>query len=177
MLTIEMAQARADLNKLENDFNRNQELFNRNLISKEEFQTVRFQYDAQKAAFEKARLNLAYTIIRAPISGVIATRYIKVGNMVNTNQQLFKIVDFDPLIARLYIPEVDVDKVRVGLNAETDFGCDQRNGVRRLGDSYQPDRGFADRDGKSDGCRHGQREFSEAGHVRPHPGFVRYPQK
>lgn len=118
MLAIEVQQAQADINKLQNDFNRSKELYDKNLISKEEFENVRFQYEAQKAASKKARLNLEYTTIRAPISGVVAARYIKVGNMVNANQQVFRIVDFDPLIARLYVPEVDIHKVKPGQKAE-----------------------------------------------------------
>lgn len=127
MLAIEVQQAEADINKLENDFNRSKELFQKNLISKEEFENVRFQYEAQKAAFERAKLNLEYTTIRAPISGVVANRYIKVGNMVNVNQQLFRIVDFDPLIAKLYVPEVDIHKVQLGQKAQ--LTLDATNGT------------------------------------------------
>jgi len=127
MLSIEVQQAEADINKLQNDFNRSKELFEKNLISKEEFENVRFQYEAQKAAFEKAKLNLEYTTIRASISGVVAARYIKVGNMVNANQQVFRIVDFDPLIARLYVPEVDIHKVNLGQKAQ--LTLDATNGT------------------------------------------------
>ncbi len=127
MLTIEVQQAQADINKLANDFNRNKELFGKNLISKEEFQNVRFQYEAQKAQFDKAKLNLEYTSIKAPISGIVAARYIKNGNMVKLNQPVFKIVDFDPLIALLYVPEVDIHKIKLGQKAE--IRLDATNGT------------------------------------------------
>lgn len=127
MLAIEVDKARADLNKLENDFQRDKELFQKNLISKEEFQNTRFQFDAQKAAFEKARLNLEYASIRAPITGVVATRYIKTGNMVNLNQPVFKIVDFKHLIANLFVPEVEIHKIQPGQRANLSF--DASNGT------------------------------------------------
>ena len=135
MLAIEVQQAQADINKLENDFNRNKELFGKNLISKEEFQNVRFQYDAQKAQFDKAKLNLEYTSIKAPISGVVAARYIKNGNMVNLNQPVFKIVDFDPLIALLYVPEVDIHKIKPGQKAE--ISLDATNGTAYQGSVWR----------------------------------------
>ena len=135
MLAIEVQQAQADINKLENDFNRNKELFGKNLISKEEFQNVRFQYEAQKALFDKAKLNLEYTSIKAPISGVIAARYIKNGNMVNLNQPVFKIVDFDPLIALLYVPEVDIHKIKPGQKAE--ISLDATNGTAYQGSVWR----------------------------------------
>ncbi|MFQ5750568.1 MAG: efflux RND transporter periplasmic adaptor subunit [bacterium] len=127
MLAIELQKAKADLNKLENDFQRNKELFQKNLISKEEFQNVRFQYEAQKAAFEKAKLNLKYASIRAPIAGVVAKRHIKTGNMVNLNQPVFKIVDFEHLIANLFVPEVEIRKIKIGQRAELNF--DASNGT------------------------------------------------
>lgn len=126
MLRIDLQQTQADLNKLQNDFDRNQELFKKRLISKEEFQNVRFQFEAQKAALEKARLNLNYATIHAPISGVIAKRHIKPGNMVNQNQPLFRIVDFNHLIANLFVPEVDIQKVQIGQKALLKF--DATNG-------------------------------------------------
>jgi len=135
MLAIEVQQAQADINKLQNDFNRNKELFGKNLISKEEFQNVRFQYEAQKAQFDKAKLNLEYTSIKAPISGVVAERYIKNGNMVNLNQPVFKIVDFDPLIALLYVPEVDIHKIKLGQKAE--ISLDATNGTAYRGSVWR----------------------------------------
>jgi len=135
MLAIEVQQAQADINKLQNDFNRNKELFAKNLISKEEFQNVRFQYDAQKAQFDKAKLNLEYTSIKAPISGVVAARYIKNGNMVNLNQPVFKIVNFNPLIALLYVPEVDIHKIKLGQKAE--ISLDATNGTAYQGSVWR----------------------------------------
>lgn len=135
MLAIEVQQAQADINKLENDFNRNKELFGKNLISKEEFQNVRFQYEAQKAQFDKAKLNLEYTSIKAPISGVVAARYIKNGNMVNLNQPVFKIVNFNPLIALLYVPEVDIHKIKLGQKAE--ISLDATNGTAYQGSVWR----------------------------------------
>ncbi|MFQ5709676.1 MAG: efflux RND transporter periplasmic adaptor subunit [bacterium] len=121
MLAIEVQKAGADLNKLQNDFERSKELFQRNLISKQEFQNARFQLEAQQAAFEAARLNLEYASIRAPISGVVATRYIKTGNMINLNAPLFKVVDFDHLIANLFVPEAEIRKIKRGQPVELSF--------------------------------------------------------
>ncbi len=145
MLAIEVQQAQADINKLQNDFNRNKELFGKNLISKEEFQNVGFQYEAQKAQFDKAKLNLEYTSIKAPISGVVAARYIKNGNMVNLNQPVFKIVDFDPLIAVVFVPEVDIHKIKLGQKAEISLdatnGTAYRGSVWRISPIVDPESG------------------------------------
>jgi membrane fusion protein (multidrug efflux system) len=138
MLSVDMDGSQADLDKLENDFQRNKELFEKNLISKEEFQSVRFQYESQQAAFEKAKLNFEYASIRAPISGVIAARHIKTGNMVAINEAVFKIVDFQHLIANLFVPEVEIHKIKLGQEAELHFDANSGIAVRGYVERISP---------------------------------------
>jgi membrane fusion protein (multidrug efflux system) len=113
-LAVQLAQAEANLNKLESDFRRNEELFNKKLVSAEVYQRAKFEYESQKAAFEMTKLDHDYASIRAPISGVVAQRMIKVGNMVLPNTPTFRITDFDPLLAVLHVPEREMSKLRVG---------------------------------------------------------------
>ncbi len=113
-LAVQLAQAEANLHKLENDFHRNEELFDKKLVSAEVYQRAKFEYESQKAAFEMARLDHDYAVIRAPISGVVAERMIKVGNMVLPNTPTFRVTDFDPLLAVLHVPEREMSKLRVG---------------------------------------------------------------
>jgi membrane fusion protein (multidrug efflux system) len=113
-ISVQMEQATANLRKLENEFQRSQELYDENLISLQEFQRVKYEYEHQKATYDLARLDLEYTSIRAPISGVVAERLIKVGNMVLPNQAVFQVTDLDPLLAVLHVPERQIGKLRVG---------------------------------------------------------------
>lgn len=111
-LEIEAARAKATMDRLYNDYQRNKELFERNLVSAEQFDNSKFEYEAQKAAHELAQLKLEHTKIKAPINGVVSQRLIKVGNMVNTDQEVFKITDFDPLLAVLHVPEHEMNKLQ-----------------------------------------------------------------
>ncbi len=117
-LKLQVDQARASLDRLENEFNRSEELFSKKLISTETYQQAKYNLDVQKAAFKLVELDLNYTSIRAPISGVIAQRLIKVGNMVGLNQPVFRITGMDTLLAVLYVPEKHLEKFRVGQKAE-----------------------------------------------------------
>jgi membrane fusion protein (multidrug efflux system) len=113
-ITVQLAQAAANLRKLEDDYDRSKELFDANLISAQEFQRVKYEYEHQRAAYDLAKLDLDYTSIRAPIGGVVAQRMIKIGNMVLANQATFRVTDLDPLLAVLHVPERQIDKLRVG---------------------------------------------------------------
>jgi len=113
-LAVQLAQAEANLRKLENDFHRHEELFNKKLVSAEVYQRAKFEYESQKAAFDMVKLEYDYSAIRAPISGVVAERMIKVGNMVLPNTPTFRVTDFDPLLAVLHVPEREMGKLRAG---------------------------------------------------------------
>src|SRR5262245_54646077 len=113
-LRFEMQQSEANLRKLEREYNRNLELFNRKLVSAVAVDNVRYEMEALKAASDLAKLNLGYTEIRAPIAGVVSTRHIKVGNTINVNDPTFQITDLEPLIAEVHIPEREFAKLRSG---------------------------------------------------------------
>lgn len=110
-------QTEARLRKLENELKRASELHQRDLISTDEYERIRFDTEAQRAAYDLARLDLAHTEIRAPIAGVVADRMVKVGNLVTQNQPLFMIDDFDPLWAVLHVPERELNLLDAGQKA------------------------------------------------------------
>src|SRR5690606_38473934 len=87
----EVATAQDTLQRLEQDFNRSREMYARSLISSEAFERAKFEFDAQRAQFALAQLELSYTEITAPITGVVSERMIKVGNMVNAQNAVFVI--------------------------------------------------------------------------------------
>jgi membrane fusion protein (multidrug efflux system) len=117
-LRLEVAEAKANLAKLERDFQRNLELQKRGLIGSAAFDDLRYQLDAERAVHDLAALQLSYTEIRAPIDGVVAERKVKVGNTLMPNDPLFTITKPEPLIAHVHVPERELAKLAVGQQAE-----------------------------------------------------------
>jgi membrane fusion protein (multidrug efflux system) len=117
-ISVELTQARANLNRLESNYQRNKDLHAKQLVSTEVFQQSKYEYEQQQAAYELAELNLKYASIRTPISGVISERLIKVGNMILPNQPVFHVTGLNPLIAVLYVPEGQLKRLREGLKAQ-----------------------------------------------------------
>jgi len=109
---IEVNRAKAELDRLESEYQRNKNLFERDLISAEAYQNAKFEYESQKATYDLALLNFENTSVRSPISGVISMRYVKAGNMVTTDQQLYRVTDFSPLQAILHVPEHEMSKIK-----------------------------------------------------------------
>ncbi|NGP86839.1 efflux RND transporter periplasmic adaptor subunit [Fodinibius halophilus] len=117
-LRLEAQQAKATMDRLKNELNRKKELYQKELISAQEFENAKYEFQAQKSSYELAQLQLNYTQITAPINGIISDRMIKVGNMINSDQEVFQITDFDPLLAVLDIPEHEMNKLNKGQSAK-----------------------------------------------------------
>jgi membrane fusion protein (multidrug efflux system) len=104
-LRLELDQSQANLHKLQRDFERNVDLKEKGLISTGDFDKIRYDLEALEASYNLARLELDYTQIRAPISGVVSDRFVRLGNTVSANESVFRVTSFDPLVAYLHIPE------------------------------------------------------------------------
>lgn len=115
---LSVTQAQANLRKVENDFKRQTELFNRKLIGSDVFERVKFELETQRASFDIAQLELSYTAIRAPISGMVSQRMVKLGNQIQLGQTLFRIDDFDPLEAKVAVPEREMQSIKAGQDVQ-----------------------------------------------------------
>lgn len=109
-----LAEERAKLNYLQqkSDFDRMEAMFNKDLLSKEEFEKARFATEGLKVDWEQAQLNYSYTKIKSPISGVIGDRLIKMGDRVQPSNKLFTVINTDEMIAVVYAPEKELDNIR-----------------------------------------------------------------
>ena len=111
---LAVAQAEAQLRKLENNYRRAQQLVAQQLISAGEVDQMRYDLENARAQHQMAKLELSYTTVVAPISGVVASRDIKPGNFVQINSPIFRIVDSERLEATLNVPEREIAKLRAG---------------------------------------------------------------
>jgi membrane fusion protein (multidrug efflux system) len=112
---LEMERARAAVRKLENNYRRSKELLASKLVSAEASEQIRYDLESARAGYELAQLELSHTNIVAPISGVIAQRMIKPGNLIALNAPAFRIVDISRLEAVLNVPERELATLKAGM--------------------------------------------------------------
>ena len=101
--------------KLENNFRRSQELAAQKLVSVEASEQIRYDLESARASYELAKLELSYTNITAPISGVVAQRMVKPGNLIALNAPVFRIVNNSHLEGVLNAPERELERLKAGL--------------------------------------------------------------
>jgi RND family efflux transporter MFP subunit len=77
-------------------------------IKSAQLATAKANVSAAKAALARAELDLGYTEIRAPISGIVGRRLVDPGNLVQTEQTLLaRIHSIDPIYAYFSVSESD----------------------------------------------------------------------
>ena len=101
---LQVAQAAAQMHKLENNYRRAQQLVEQRMISANDVDQIKYDLENARAVYRGAALELSYTTVTAPISGVVASRSIKVGNFVQINTPIIRIVDQSRLEATLDVP-------------------------------------------------------------------------
>ena len=96
------------------EFERQARLFEQDLISEQTYNQARYDTEQLELALEDAERELSYATVLAPISGVITERVVNVGDHVETHAKLFQIVDFDSIVARVFVPERQLPGLFVG---------------------------------------------------------------
>jgi len=120
---VERVQSQYTMSKEEYD--REKTLFDSKVITASEFNTAQSNYEVAKAnlksaqiALDKARQNLAYTNIYAPIDGVIVERTVDVGQTVAASlsaPELFLIAnDLSEMQILAKVDESDIGSIAVG---------------------------------------------------------------
>lgn len=112
---LEVQRSRATVNKLSNNFQRAQQLLAQKLISTEAHDQIRFDLESARASLNLAQLELSYTNIVAPISGVVAQRMVKQGNLVPLNAPVYRIVNTQYLEAVMNVPEREMARIKQGM--------------------------------------------------------------
>lgn len=72
------------------------------------------QVQAKKAALDQAQLNLQYTLIMAPVSGIVTNRTVEVGQNVSVGQEMMKIINLDDIWITANFKETQLRHMEVG---------------------------------------------------------------
>ena len=121
----QLERAQATLTQAQDDYNRNKQLLDAKVITAQEFSTVQSNFSVQQAtvksahiALDRAKQNLAYTSIYAPIDGVIVERDVDVGQTVAASlsaPQLFIIAnDLSEMQILASVDESDIGVIKEG---------------------------------------------------------------
>lgn len=111
-------QAQARFDRAEKELNRFQSLYEQKSASQKELDDITTQYDVAKAQLESAKQvqkevesMLFYTNIKAPFSGKITSKSIKVGDMTKPGQHLMSLEAPDAFVGMAMVSESNIPYV------------------------------------------------------------------
>ncbi|MCX6829823.1 MAG: efflux RND transporter periplasmic adaptor subunit [candidate division Zixibacteria bacterium] len=118
-------RAQAQVNDAQRTLNRAQQLFDKSLVAQSELdaattalETTQAGLKQARASLDRAEVNLKYATIRTPISGVVISRNIDIGQTVAASFQaptLFTIAnDLRKMQVQASVDEADIGNVKVG---------------------------------------------------------------
>ena len=119
------ARDEALIAKSRSDTARYTALKQRNFVSEEKVNDIRTSeaaasanLRASKAAAEVARLQLSYTTIRAPITGVVGARVVFPGSAVKINDTTLAVINrLRPLLVSFSVPEKHLPRLRAAIKS------------------------------------------------------------
>ena len=122
-LQLNEAEARLTYEKLATQIERKVELYNRQLLSKEDYEDLKINVEQARIRWDRAKLALAHAKVRAPATGVIARRLVKLGDRIGANTKLYEMMNLQRLIAQVHVPGQGMRNLSVGQQAmvTTDF--------------------------------------------------------
>jgi len=122
-LRLGVDEARVNYQKLASSFKRSQGLFDRNLLSLEDYEQRKFTVEESRIRWDRSKLALDHASVRSPVDAVIAERSVKLGDRISPSNKLFSLVDLKNLIAQVHVPGRDMRYILKGQIAEvtTDF--------------------------------------------------------
>lgn len=141
------AQSQATLNEAQQELRRYQVLTKSGAVSRQDLGTrvtaaitdqeavrvaeaniISAQADVRNNAahVQQIRTQLAQTIVRAPVSGIVAEKIARVGDLTNGTQKLFSMIQNGLLEVQAQVPATQLPQVRVNAPALITSGSDSR---------------------------------------------------
>lgn len=123
-----LERSQAQLDQAQRDYDRNKELLKEKVIAQSDYETTltalavaKGAVTSAKAQLNHAKVNLQYAVIKAPVTGVVISRNVELGQTVVSSFNsvtLFSIAnDLTKMQVQAVVDEADIGQIKVGQKA------------------------------------------------------------
>ncbi|RMF94497.1 MAG: efflux RND transporter periplasmic adaptor subunit [Candidatus Schekmanbacteria bacterium] len=105
---LALAQAKANLQRLKNEYNRSKALFEKGMINENAYEKALDDYKVAEARFKQAKLDLQRTVVKAPFNCLIRTEDIDIGEYVRAGNSVGTIAGTDSVEIIVPLPQKDL---------------------------------------------------------------------
>jgi RND family efflux transporter MFP subunit len=125
---LELERTTIDVDSAVAEYNRSRPIDGKQLIPAKDLEKLEFLVKTRKNQQKIAKIKVRDAKVRAPISGVIASRMAKEGNMTaNAGSEMFTIVALDTLQGVVYLPEAEMNNVHINQQAFLNFPANEKS--------------------------------------------------
>jgi len=114
---IAKEMADANLDQVQDEYNRLSMMYDRKSISESDFSKVSNRLKAARAQQKLQNKNLADTKLYSPITGVLLKKGVEVGEIIGSGLQIFAVSDISVIRVNASIPESDLRQIKIGSDA------------------------------------------------------------
>lgn len=114
---IRLERARLRVEEARRQFEAAERLQSRDLGSQTEVDTARTALKLAEVELQQAELDVERMVIRAPFDGILEERSIELGDYVTVGSDILRILDNDPMVVSVQVPQGDIGAVEMGEEA------------------------------------------------------------
>lgn len=113
-ITARLGQARAGFEQAERDWKRVSSLFEGQAATRSEYDTSDARLRMAKAAMAETQAMMDYVEVSAPFDGVVARKWVEVGDLASPGKPLIEIEDCSALVLEADVPEAIASRIGQG---------------------------------------------------------------
>jgi membrane fusion protein (multidrug efflux system) len=110
-IRLSYEQARLAYQVAREKYQRYKGLFQKNMVSTQEFEDIERAYNDAKVNMDSARLRLEYTDITTPVSGTVVERMCEPQQLVGTMEKVFAVAQLHQFKIPIFITEAEIGKI------------------------------------------------------------------
>jgi HlyD family secretion protein len=86
--------------------------------TRKDIESAKAQIDLARAALDQAKIQLGYTKLLAPYSGIITSKDVEHGEVVNPGREVFTLADLSSVDLKIFVDETQIGTVKPGQKVE-----------------------------------------------------------
>ena len=113
-----LASAQSRLPAVKSSFERNQQLYQRNSVSKKVLDDSQAEYLALQADIDSLQAVIERREIRAPFDGLIGLREIHLGEYLQAGDEITRLQSLEQMMIRFIVPQKNLPQIAIGMAVE-----------------------------------------------------------
>jgi membrane fusion protein (multidrug efflux system) len=128
---VEQANLAAAQNRLpaaQSSFDRNQQLYQRNSVSKVALDDAEAEYLTLQSQINSLQAVIDRREIRAPFEGVVGLREVHLGEYLQPGEEITRLESLDAMLIRFSVPQKNLEQLKIGMRVliDTDAYAERR---------------------------------------------------